>query len=301
MPANRVDGWATLVFAGGGNRCWWQAGVVGRLLEERWTLPTPLVGTSAGAAVAAACLTTGPKAALAACKALYGANQSLLRWRKLARGRIEFAHQAIYPAWLDAFVNDATFEPLKASGASMLVAITRPARLIGLTASVALGTLAYLADKKVWHRIHPVLPRRFGLRQDFVELTQCRDAAKAHRALLAAAAAPPVMAAVEVNGSFAFDGGYTDNAPIPPQQPAQRQDTLVLLTRRYPSLPTFFQLHGRTYWQPSEPVSVSTWDCTARCTVDAAYELGRRDAIAALRAGRIRPADRTSRNDTTFV
>ncbi len=104
------------------------------------------------------------------------------------------------------------------------------------------------------------------------------------------------MAAVQVNGSSAFDGGYTDNAPIPEQEPAQRQRTLVLLTRRYPTLPAFFQLHGRTYWQPSQPVPVSTWDCTARCTVDAAYELGRRDGADALRAGRIRAAGSASRD-----
>lgn len=43
----------TLVFAGGGNRCMWQGGLLERLLAEGLSLPTQLVGTSAGAAVAA--------------------------------------------------------------------------------------------------------------------------------------------------------------------------------------------------------------------------------------------------------
>lgn len=283
-PLIHINEWKTLVFAGGGNRCWWQAGVVSRLLEEGWTLPPQLVGTSAGAGVAASCLTTGLETALAACKSLYGANDCVLRWRNLVRGRIEFAHQTIYPAWLDAFMNKATFPRLKASGASLQVAVSRPSRLIGLKASVALGTLAYLADKKVWHRIHPRLPKLLGLRQDFLELTDCKDADEANCVLRAAASAPPIMAAVEVNGLSAFDGGYTDNAPIPEQTKTQREQTLVLLTRCYPSLPVFFQLEGRTYWQPSEPVPVSTWDCTTRCTVDAAFQLGRRDAAKALDA-----------------
>ena len=283
-PGLRINDFQTLVFAGGGNRCWWQAGVVSRLLEEGWTLPPQLVGTSAGAALAASCLTGGLDAALAACKSLYGGNDRILQWRKLARGRLEFAHQAIYPAWLDAFFNPATFSALKVSSASLLVAVSRPSRLLGLRASVALGTLAYLADKKVWHRIHPKLPRYLGLRQDFVELSDCKDSEEAHRVLLAAAAAPPIMSAVKVLGSVAFDGGYTDNAPIPPQSQAQREKTLVLLTRRYPALPIFFRLNNRTYWQPSTPVPVSTWDCTARCTVDAAFELGRRDGASVLTA-----------------
>lgn len=293
--ACRVNGWATLVFAGGGNRCWWQAGVLSRLLEAGWTLPAQLVGTSAGAAIAAACLTTGPEAALTACKKLYGENASLLRWGKLLRGSVEFAHQTIYPAWLDSFVNDATFSTLRRSGASLLVAVTRPSRRFGLHASVALATLAYLADKKMWHRIHPRLPLRLGLRQEFVDLSQCGGASDAHRVLRAAAAAPPIMGAVELTGGVAFDGGYTDNAPIPHQQLAQRQRTLVLLTRRYPSLPTFFELGDRTYWQPSEPVPVSTWDCTARSTVEDAYQLGRRDGVDALRAGCVSDQSEESR------
>lgn len=282
---NLFNKWGTLVFAGGGNRCWWQAGVVSRLLEEGWILPPQLVGTSAGAAVAASFLTSKPDLALTACKDLYGANSHLLRWSKLLRGHIEFAHQTIYPAWLEAFVNEVTFPALKLSKTSLLVAISRPSRFIGLKASVALATLAYLADKKVWHRIHPELPRRLGLRQDFIKLDHSHDAGEARKILLAAAAAPPIMAAVLLNGSPAFDGGYTDNAPIPEQLPIQREQTLVLLTRRYPSLPTFFKLNGRTYWQPSEAVPVSTWDCTVRCTVNAAYKLGRHDAADALRVG----------------
>lgn len=47
-----LDDIHTLAFAGGGNRCWWQAGVVSQLLDMGWKLPPTLVGTSAGAAIA---------------------------------------------------------------------------------------------------------------------------------------------------------------------------------------------------------------------------------------------------------
>jgi predicted acylesterase/phospholipase RssA len=40
----------TLSFAGGGNRCWWQGGLIAELLKRGWRLPPQLLGTSAGAA-----------------------------------------------------------------------------------------------------------------------------------------------------------------------------------------------------------------------------------------------------------
>ena len=290
-PASFPTGqaWAalsTLALAGGGNRCWWQAGAISHLLEIGWSLPRQWVGTSAGAAIAAACLTTGPETALAACRKLYRDTARVFHWQGLWRGRLEFAHQTVYPAWLDAFVNEKTFGQLRDCGASLHVAVTRPSRVFGLGASVALGTIAYLVDKKVWHSIHPRLPGLLGLRQEFIDITRCRGAPDAHGVLLAAAAPPPVMAAVKLAGGYAFDGGYTDNAPIPAQDAAQRRGTLVMLTRHYPGRPTLFRRDGRLYWQPSRPTPVSTWDCTGRATVDAAYQLGRADAAAILRGVR---------------
>lgn len=100
-PFPNDQAWAelsTLALAGGGNRCWWQAGVLSCLIEAGWSLPRQWVGTSAGAAIAAACLTTGPEIALAACRELYGGTTRIFKWQGLQHGRLEFAHQTIYPA-----------------------------------------------------------------------------------------------------------------------------------------------------------------------------------------------------------
>jgi predicted acylesterase/phospholipase RssA len=269
---------STLALAGGGNRCWWQAGAISYLLDAGWSLPRKWVGTSAGAAIAASCLTTGPESALVACRALYGANARIFNWGGLRRGRLEFAHQTIYPAWLDAFVNDKTFGQLRNCGASLQVAVTRPSRRLGLGISVALGMMAYLVDKTICHSIHPRLPGYLGLRQEFIDITRCGSASDAHQVLLAAAAPPPIMPAVKLAGQYAFDGGYTDNAPIPDQNQAERSSTLVMLTRHYPNLPTVFRLRERLYWQPSQSIPVSTWDCTKQAMVDGAFRLGREDA-----------------------
>lgn len=274
----QFDRFSTVVLAGGGNRCWWQAGLISRLNEQGIVLPTQLIGTSAGAAIAAAYLGNKIPEALNSCLALYRQNETLLRWDKLRRLKVEFAHQQIYPLWIQSFVTQDSFEAAKTSKHQLTVAVTHPIRLFGYVASISLATMAYLIDKMVCHSIHPQLPKYLGLRQGFYSLNECSAAKDGQALLCAAAAAPPVMSPVKIGGMSAFDGGYTDNAPIVNQSESEKAATLVLLTRHYPHHPTIFQYAGRTYLQPSRPVPVSTWDCTAKATVTDAFTLGYEDA-----------------------
>ena len=255
------------------------------LLSKGMRLPGQLVGTSAGAAVATSCVTEGPEFALRACIRLYSRNERIFNWGGLSQLKFQFAHQHIYPAWIDSFVNQNTFTALRTSSTKVKVGVTRPAPWLGMAGSVAFGTLAYLVDKYVWHSIHPRLPKLFGLRQAFVDLDQCGAVDEARSLLCAAAAAPPILRSQFVSNFRAFDGGYTDNAPIHDQSQIEQQRTLVLLTRSYPRLPQLFNWRGRNYWQPSRPIPVSTWDCTTRTTVQDAFDLGRDDAMRALNTG----------------
>ena len=285
MPLASVQ---TLVFAGGGNRCWWQAGLLSRLLQWGWELPTQLVGTSAGAAVATSFMADGPQAAVDACLRLYRQNTSVFEWGGRSQGRWAFAHRHTYPAWIESFLHAGNFPSVMTSRLRLQVGLTRLAPALGLAGSVAVGTLAYAIDKHVRNSIHPRLPRLLGLRQDFVDLHACSSVAEAQTLLAAAAAAPPFLPAQRISGALALDGGYADNAPIPAQSEAEKSTTLVLLTRHYPRLPTLFRMAGRSYLQPSQRVPVSTWDCTERTTVRDALSLGERDATDALNAGSLR-------------
>lgn len=272
----------TVVFAGGGNRCWWQAGLISRLTEQGIALPPQLIGTSAGAAIAAAYLVGRIPEALNSCVALYRQNETLFRWEKLRRLQVEFAHRQIYPSWIESFITRPSFEAAKLSKFRLTAAVTHPIRLLGSSISISLATAAYFIDKKVCHSIHPQIPKYLGLRQGFYSLHECSTLEEGHALLCAAAAAPPVMPPVTIRGLCAFDGGYTDNAPIVPQSESEKAATLVLLTRHYPHRQRMFQLGGRTYLQPSRPVPVSTWDCTVKATVMDAFTLGYEDASALL-------------------
>jgi predicted acylesterase/phospholipase RssA len=278
----------TLVLAGGGNRCWWQVGLLKHLLEQDRPLPAQWVGTSAGAAIGASFLANSVDMALQACLRLFADNPKVFDWRGLLKLKLRFANQHIYPVWVEAFLNADTFATLRGASSRLTVALTRPARYLGTGGSVAAGTLAYLVDKYLWNSLHPRLPGLLGLRQEFITLNDCADLASAQTLLVAAASAPPFISARRVGGRYAIDGGYTDNAPIPPQPSHEPSNTLVLLTRHYPKLPQLFGWLGRTYWQPSQRIPVSTWDCTPKTTVREAYELGVRDSVQAVRTGLVR-------------
>ncbi len=280
IDLNSID---TLVLAGGGNRCWWQAGLIQQLRSQGWSLPSNLIATSAGAAIATALLTNKTEAALAACKRLYEANAQLFDWKALIQLKVKFAHQHIYPKWIESLMSDDDYSTLQVTKHQLSVALTQPARFLGLSGSLIAGSIAYLLDKKIAHSIHPTIPKHLGLRQAFFSLNDCQTAKDARTLLTAAAAAAPFMKAQKVNGTWGIDGGYTDNAPIPAQSPEQAEKTLVLLTRHYPDLPSQFAFEQRQYWQPSQKIPVSTWDCRPSTTVDAAFQLGLSDgAIASI-------------------
>jgi hypothetical protein len=274
-----------VAFAGGGNRCWWQGGVCDHLIENGWTLPRHLSGTSAGIAIAASLAVGHAHEALAPCAALYQANPHMLERLVPTQRRWQFAHDRIYPAWLDGFLTPQRWLQSHSraghSGHELHIAVGRFRGPQWPKLATAIGLSAYLFDKFVLRQTHPVLPRRLGLAIEFFTANHHTSFDDLKRWLIAAAAASPVLNAPVLGGKLAMDGGFCDNAPVAPIAPeaASGQDqTLVLLTRHNPRMPSVFNIDTRTYWQPSHAVRVSTWDCTPDTDIVAAYEHGRADA-----------------------
>jgi predicted acylesterase/phospholipase RssA len=279
----------TVVLAGGGNRCWWQAGLLSVWLNEGRIQPTALVGVSAGAALAAALLSQTLDEAKRACSALYNAHQSV--W--LGQPKARFAHELIYPQWVANFMTDAAVHRLHRGPTLLSVGVARLPRWLPNTLGMGLAMVAYLADKyATWPshapKPHPSLPRWLGIHMDLIETTHANTAQAAAPAdfvrnlLVCSAAAVPFIRARPLLGHLAIDGGFADNAPRPAMKPTEHQ--LVLLTRHDPKARPCFQFQGRWYLQPSERVPVSTWDCTAKTNIQHAIALGERDAVHSLRA-----------------
>jgi len=271
-----------IVFAGGGNRCWWQAGVVEELSAHPCWQAKQLIGVSAGAGIATAFATGKLQNALAAAVERFNATPRNIEWRDFFKGRRPFVLPRIYPDWINSFLGHQDFQALRQGALKIDVVITRPLRYIPTAVSTILALALYSTEKFWLKGFHSRIPHALGLRAEYLNLTDSNSLNEARTMLLASAAAVPITPTHLVNGRAALDGGFYDSVPLP-QNRSEDASTLVLLTRHRPDLPTIFECQNRTYLQPQKHVAATNMDCTSGANVRSTYYQGR-DEIDALLA-----------------
>ena len=267
-----------VVFAGGGNRCWWQAGlwdVVQPALDCR---PRVIAGISAGAATACMLYTRNDSQwTMRYYERELAQVRRNVEWRNAWRGESVFPHYRIYrQALLD--IIDEPFDRL-ADAPEIRIGIAHIPRWLGARSAVAAGLVAYNIEKHVRKTLHPTLGQVLGFRREFVTAQSCTHVEQLADLLLQSSCTPPFTPVLRRDGRPVLDGGMVDNVPVDGLDAAPGQ-VLVLVTRRYPRPQTFTIAHGeqqRLYVQPSSKVPISSWDYTRPQQMQHAYDLGRRD------------------------
>lgn len=274
---NEID---TLVFPGGGNRCWWQAGLISALIRSDFKLPADIIGCSAGAAMAAALISDRMDEALGSCKSLYRENSSTLSFRKGYVPLPEFAQKRIYPEWIRSFLGLEELARIKRFG-GLSVAVSRLDKSACESLAVSQAVCRFLLKKRYpQNRACKGAPKIGGFTQVFLDLSAQQNLAEALILMEATAAAAPVIPGRTICGARYFDGGYIAPVPVLMHQTQQaRKKTLILLTKHNSAKPTVFTANDRWFVQPSQPIPVATWGCVGNTTVDEAFLLGQRDAL----------------------
>lgn len=263
----------TVVFAGGGNRCWWQAGVVEGFRGTALWKPSTFVGASAGASIAVAAVTDRLRASLAIAVERFSMTPANIEWASLLKGKRPFVLPKIYPDWIDSFLSASDFQVLRQSPIKVQVAITRPIRFLPTSVSTVIALSLY-STEKFWRRtLHSKLPHLAGLRSEHVLINQCATLDEASTLLLASSAAVPITPTHKVSGRVALDGGFYDSIPLP-KPDTTHGDTLVLLTRHNPDRPQLFEAGGRFYLQPKCRIPVVNMDCTDPVGVQRTFDQG---------------------------
>lgn len=267
-----------ITFAGGGNRAFYQLGLMNRWKERLLPRTAAVVSCSAGACVITMVLAGRAEEAGVFWRARREGITRNFDWRRVLRGERLAPHGEIYRDTLVHTFADGGFERVRAQPFPILVLAAAFPTLLPTAVAVALGISVYSLERALRGRVHPEWTRRLGFAPVLVDARECRDAEELTALILASSATPPFTPLGRFRGQALLDGGMVDNVPAfaADDLPGVRQN-LVLLTRPYD--PALLGRHGnRLYVAPTVPPPISRWDYTAPDLLQATIEMGEREA-----------------------
>jgi len=161
-----------LVFCGGGNRCFWQAGFWSALAPSLQRQPSQVIAVSAGAAMACALLAGTFEGGFDAHKRVVKTNTRNLHVRNLLNGTPVFPHGAMYRAAILASIDAAALSRLH-EGPELHIVLSHPPSWAGARMAVLLAALSLGVD--AWNRgdVNAAAARRVGFRSVHVPVREC--------------------------------------------------------------------------------------------------------------------------------
>ena len=269
-----------LTLAGGGNRAFYQLGLLKRW--GSWLLPRTagVAACSAGAYVI--CLYVAGRWD-EAWDFWYQARAQVTKnftFSNALKGRSIAPHVHVYPDTIRHMLGGGGFEKVQAAPFPILVLSAGFPRWLPGSLATVIGLGGYQLEKALApSRIHPKLGRRLGFRPVVADARECRNIDELTDLLLASGSTPPVTPLGRFRGEELLDGGLVDNVPafVADDIPGATCN-LVLLTRAYPKTASQFEEGRRLYLAPSRPVPVHRWDYTRPDLLQDTIAMGEREA-----------------------
>ena len=274
--------YTNLVFAGGGNRCFWQAGFWEVFSANVEMNPLKVSSVSAGSAISCAIFADRIIETLEATIEIQSQNKKNRYWSRALKGKNIHPHAELYRKIVYKGIDNESLQKLQ-SGPTNRVLLAELPPLLGPRSSVAIGLLSYQLEKKLFHPVHPKFGARLGFRSRFVAANNCTTVEELCDLILSSSCTPPFTPIMKHRGDPVLDGGMVDNVPLHGIKQGSGK-TLVMLSRPYAKLPS---TKGTDYVAPRSTVSVSSWDYTSPNLVLATYEQGKRDALQYLKEMRL--------------
>ena len=267
----------TVIFAGGGNRCFWQAGFW-RAVEGAFERPPKrLLGVSAGAMVACCAQARLVDRFPAYNRDVFDANARNFDAAELFRGRNPFPHPRIVREGLDAVFDAEALRRLRDGIPVYVLASILPRHLPAAASSLA-AQVAYVLERRVGRTLHGNWGMRIGFRPHWQAAASCPDPGALRDLLVASSAIPPAFGVQRLHGARMMDGGFVGNALIEFDALEDGEALgrrLVLVTRDDWEIPE--ESEDLLYVRPSRSVPVTKLDATSGDRIQAAFELGFED------------------------
>ena len=269
-----------LTLAGGGNRAFYQLGVLQRWGERIAPELAVVAACSAGACVASLYFSERASQTREFWMRRRAGVTRNFDWSKLLRGERPAPHAAVYRDTMIFAMQDGGLERLRALPFPLLVLAAGFHSSMPVWAAVVVGLSAYNLEKR-WapERIHPRLGRTLGFVPRVFDARACETPEQVADLILASSATPPFTAIGSYQNHVLLDGGMVDNVPafVAEREPAVTKN-LVLLTRPYPARVIGPQA-SRLYVAPSRPTPVERWDYTRPDLVDETVTMGERESV----------------------
>jgi predicted acylesterase/phospholipase RssA len=268
----------SLTFAGGGNRSFYQLGVLTRLEPTLLPRVAAVASCSAGACVIATFLSGRREEARQYWLGRAAGIRRNFDWAKLLRGERPAPQGAIYRDTLLVTFAGGGLERIRAQPFPIYVLAAKFPRLLPRPLSIALGIGLYSAERSVRRAPHPRLPRWLGFRPLAFDARDCETPEELASLILASSATPPFTPLGSFRGTSLLDGGMVDNAPaFLAERHAEARRGIVFLSRPYH--PSVMGIQGRRlYLAPTRPTPINRWDYTRPHLLDETVAMGEREA-----------------------
>ncbi|MCA9655243.1 MAG: patatin-like phospholipase family protein [Myxococcales bacterium] len=268
-----------ITFAGGGNRAFYQLGLLHHWGERLRPRLAAIAACSAGACVATLWLAGRETQTRAFWRARRQGVHRNFEWTRLLRGQRPTPHGPIYRDTLLCAYAEGGLELIRQTPFPVLVVTTSPPPLVPSAVGALVGWSAYNLEKRIRRDfVHPVLGQRLGFSAHVVDARRCQTPEELADLIIASSATPPFTPMGRFRGRTLLDGGLVDNAPASAAEAVREvRRNLVLLTRPYPPS-CLGQKGSRLYVAPTREVPVDVWDYTRPELLDRTIEMGEREA-----------------------
>jgi predicted acylesterase/phospholipase RssA len=268
-----------ITFAGGGNRAFYQFGLMQAWGERLLPRVAALATCSAGACVAAMWLANREPAARDLWLARTAGLERNLDWRRALRGERLAPHGAVLREIVLAIGEGGGLERIQAAPFPVFVLASAFPEVMPPSLAVLVGIAAYQFDRaRRPGQLHPTSGQKLAFRPAVFDMRDCAAPAELADLVLASSATPPFTPVGRFRGRSLLDGGMVDNAPafVADRVGGVRRN-IVLLTRPYPGVP-LGPRGSRFYLAPSTPPPLERWDYTRPHLMAENVALGTRDA-----------------------
>lgn len=268
-----------ITFAGGGNRAFYQLGLLHHWGERLRPRLAAIAACSAGACVATLWLSGRETQTRRFWVSRRRGVDRNFQWTRLLRGQRPTPHGEIYrDTLLCAYAEDG-LEKIRAAPFPVLVLTAAPPPLLPRSVSAVMGFAAYNLEKRVRGAfVHPQFGKRLGFSAHVVDARRCTTPQQLADLVIASSSTPPFTPIGRFGGQALLDGGLVDNAPASAADDVEGvRRNLVLLTRPYPA-ECLGQQGSRLYIAPTRKVPAEVWDYTQPDSVAETIKMGEREA-----------------------